>query len=52
MSVLDDIKKLLDNKMAKLQSDLVVYTELGDFGQLEIIDRQIVETQAALDKLK
>lgn len=52
MAILDDIKKLLDNKMAKLQSDLVVYAGLGDFGQLEIINRQIAETQAALDKLK
>jgi len=52
MSILDDVRKLLDNKMAKLQSDLVVYTEQGDFGQLEIINRQIAETQVALDKLK
>ena len=52
MSVCSEIVNLLNNKLCKLWNDRQICIEQGDVGQLEIIDRQIDETQKTLDKLK
>lgn len=51
MSVLEEVVLLLNNKLNKLQRDLDNAKSVGDFGQIEIIERQIEETQVALNRV-
>ena len=50
MGILDEIRSLLSNKLAKQQQELATAKANGDFGQLEILERQIEETETAVEK--
>jgi hypothetical protein len=51
MGIIDEIRSLLSNKLAKQQQELAAAKANGDFGQIEILERHIEETEDAITKV-
>jgi hypothetical protein len=51
MGILDELRLFLGNKLAKQQQELEAAKANGEFGQIEILERQIEETLSAIQKL-